>query len=109
MTAVLTVASCGSAAVVRIEGSEGSWRLTRNGEPYFIRGGGGGGSKALLREIGGNSFRTWGADAAKRDLDEGAKHGLTVSLASGSDITGMGSTISTGRRLRMRSAGFSRP
>ena len=80
LTAVLTVASCGSAAVVRIEGSEGSWRLTRNGEPYFIRGGGGGGSKALLREIGGNSFRTWGADAAKRDLDEGAKHGLTVTL-----------------------------
>ena len=68
------------AAVVRIEGKEGSWRLTRDGKPYFVRGGGGGGSKALLKEIGGNSFRTWGADKAREELDEAAKYGQTVML-----------------------------
>ncbi len=67
-------------SVVTIEGTEGAWRLVRNGKPYFIRGGGGGGSKALLKEIGGNSFRTWGADRAKAELDEAAKFGHTVML-----------------------------
>ncbi|MBQ3746108.1 MAG: hypothetical protein II863_01700, partial [Kiritimatiellae bacterium] len=62
----------GAGSVVKIEGGEGSWHLTLNGKPYFINGGGGGGSKALLREIGGNSFRTWGADRAKAELDEAA-------------------------------------
>ncbi len=67
-------------SVVRIEGSEGAWHLTFNGKPYFINGGGGGGSKTLLRDIGGNSFRTWGADKAQRDLDEAKKYGQTVML-----------------------------
>ena len=70
----------GAGSVVKIEGGEGSWRLTLNGKPYFIKGGGGGGSKALLREIGGNSFRTWGADRAKAELDEAKKYGQTVML-----------------------------
>ena len=70
----------GAGSVVKIEGGEGSWRLTLNGKPYFIKGGGGGGSKALLKEIGGNSFRTWGADKAKAELDEAQKYGHTVML-----------------------------
>jgi hypothetical protein len=70
----------GAGSVVKIEGGEGSWRLTLNGKPYFIKGGGGGGSKALLKEIGGNSFRTWGADKAKVELDEAQKYGHTVML-----------------------------
>ena len=84
---LLTVVACAVSAaalaagsVVTIEGTEGAWRLVRNGKPYFIRGGGGGGSKALLKEIGGNSFRTWGADRAKAELDEAAKFGHTVML-----------------------------
>ena len=70
----------GAGSVVRIEGSTGAWHLTLNGKPYFIKGGGGGGSKALLKEIGGNSFRTWGADKAKAELDEAQKYGHTVML-----------------------------
>ena len=70
----------GAGSVVKIEGGEGSWRLTLNGKPYFIKGGGGGGSKALLKEIGGNSFRTWGAGRAKAELDEAKKYGQTVML-----------------------------
>ena len=30
----------------------------------FVKGAGGDGSKPLLREYGGNSFRTWGADGS---------------------------------------------
>ena len=70
----------GAGSVVRIEGSAGAWHLTLNGKPYFIKGGGGGGSKALLKEIGGNSFRTWGAGRAKAELDEAKKYGQTVML-----------------------------
>ena len=70
----------GAGSVVKIEGGEGSWRLTLNGKPYFIKGGGGGGSKALLKDIGGNSFRTWGAGRAKAELDEAKKYGQTVML-----------------------------
>ena len=76
--AALSALAAGS--VVKITGSEGSWGLTFNGKPYFVNGGGGGGSKALLKEIGGNSFRTWGANAAKKDLDEAAKYGETVTI-----------------------------
>ncbi len=76
----VSAAALAAGSVVTIEGTEGAWRLVRNGKPYFIRGGGGGGSKALLKEIGGNSFRTWGADRAKAELDEAAKFGNTVML-----------------------------
>jgi len=76
----VSAAALAAGSVVTIEGTEGAWRLVRNGKPYFIRGGGGGGSKALLKEIGGNSFRTWGADHAKAELDEAAKFGHTVML-----------------------------
>ena len=84
MAFLLTVCAAtvlhGAGSVVKIEGGEGSWRLTLNGKPYFIKGGGGGGSKALLKEIGGNSFRTWGAGRAKAELDEAKKYGQTVML-----------------------------
>ncbi len=80
LSALAAFSAFAAGSVVRIEGGEGSWHLTRNGKPYFIKGGGGGGSKALLKEIGGNSFRTWGANVAKSDLDEAAKYGQTVTI-----------------------------
>ena len=81
--ALLMLSACaafGAPSVVKIAGREGAWHLTFNGKPYFVQGGGGDGSRALLKAIGGNSFRTWGADKAKRDLDEAARHGQTVML-----------------------------
>ena len=65
-------------SVVRVEGSGGRFGLTFNGKPYFILGAGGGASKERLAASGGNSFRTWGADRLKSDLDEAKKYGLTV-------------------------------
>ena len=80
LTLFAALALHGAGSVARIEGSAGAWHLTFNGKPYFIKGGGGGGSKALLKEIGGNSFRTGGADKAKSELDEAQKFGHTVML-----------------------------
>ena len=80
LTSLAAFSTLAAGSVVKIVGTEGSWGLTFNGKPYFVNGGGGGGSKALLKEIGGNSFRTWGANAAKKDLDEAAKYGETVTI-----------------------------
>ncbi|MBR1871493.1 MAG: hypothetical protein IJ802_06670 [Kiritimatiellae bacterium] len=82
MCAVACAAGLAGAApaVVKIEGKEGAWKLTVNGKEFFARGGGGGGSKSLLAEIGGNTFRTWAANGAKKDLAEAEKNGLMVML-----------------------------
>ena len=52
----------------------------RGGQPYFIKGAGGDGSKEMLKQYGGNSFRTWGADGSQSKLDEAQKLGLTMTL-----------------------------
>jgi hypothetical protein len=39
--------------------ADGKWQLLRDGKPYLIKGAGGGASRELLRDIGGNSIRTW--------------------------------------------------
>lgn len=57
------------------------WELLRGGKPYFIEGGGGGGSKPILVECGGNSFRTWGVGPeTAAELDEAQKLGLSVTV-----------------------------
>lgn len=67
-----------ASAAVAIRGSNGVFTLEVNGKPYFIRGAGGGGDTALLKKLGGNSFRTWGAGNIEKDLAEAKKYGLTV-------------------------------
>ena len=64
--------------VVRLQGKVGEWQLTRDGQPYFIKGVGGDGSMTLLAKLGGNSIRTWGHDRLSEQLDEAQKLGLTV-------------------------------
>jgi hypothetical protein len=79
---LLVAASCiagspePSTTVVLTDG--GTFRLVRNGEPYFVRGVGGDTHLAELAEAGGNSIRTWGADNLDEILDEAHRHGLTV-------------------------------
>lgn len=75
--------SAGAAAVpVRIEkAADGrGWRLVRDGRPYFIKGAGGNENLELLKQAGGNSIRTWGADNADAVLDRAHSLGLTVTL-----------------------------
>ena len=76
------LASCAmaSGATVRIVGAEGSWRLERNGKPYFICGAGGVADYAKFAAMGGNSVRTWGSDKAAETLDAAGKHGVTVTV-----------------------------
>ncbi len=77
----LSVASLHAAPIaVRIEKQGDKFQLMRDGQPYFIKGAGGDGSKEMLRQYGGNSFRTWGADGSQSKLDEAQKLGLTMTL-----------------------------
>jgi len=66
--------------VVRIESADGGFQLTRNGQPYFIKGVGGDGSRKVLVEAGGNSIRTWGTDNLQTVLDDAQKLGLSVTV-----------------------------
>ncbi len=64
--------------VVRVVGVSGQWHMERDGQPYFVKGGGGDHSLELLAKLGGNSVRTWGEDGLKEKLDAAHKQGLTV-------------------------------
>jgi len=63
---------------VELRQEAGRWQLYVNRQPFFIKGAGGEGSLAKLKEAGGNSIRTWGADRLQAVLDEAQKQGLTV-------------------------------
>ena len=63
---------------VVLETRKGKHRITRNDKPYFIRGAGGEKQLDLLKSLGGNSTRIWGADNLSTMLDEAASHGVTV-------------------------------
>lgn len=67
-------------SVVELKKTNQGYHLTFNGEPYFVRGAGGQSHLEILKESGGNSFRTWGADGAKEHLDRAHALGLTVTL-----------------------------
>ncbi|MCI0667017.1 MAG: hypothetical protein L0Y43_03070 [Methylococcaceae bacterium] len=68
------------AARVEIVNYAGQFFLYRDGEPYFIRGGGGEKYLELLALSGGNSLRTWSTRNAQSVLDNAQRLGLTVTL-----------------------------
>jgi len=65
---------------VSLQNDNGQYHISRQGSPYFIKGGGGSGSMALLKASGGNSIRTWSSNNAKSLLNEAQQLGLTVML-----------------------------
>ena len=75
---VATAAFADGPVKVELKHADDGWTLLRGDEPYFIKGAGGDGSKPLLVQDGGNSFRTWGTDKLGEKLDEAQKLGLTV-------------------------------
>jgi hypothetical protein len=75
-----SVASADPVVTKLIKKPDGGFELQRAGQPYFILGAGGDASKQLLKDSGGNSFRTWGADGIDAKLDEARKLGLTVTI-----------------------------
>jgi hypothetical protein len=82
MLIALALSAIAHAQPTRVELTHTStgWQLLRNGKPCFIKGAGGGASKQLLANLGGNSFRTWGADDIQDQLDEAQRLGLTVTV-----------------------------
>src|SRR4051795_8593028 len=75
-----TSAAWGAAVKTEVVQADGKWQLLRDGKPYFIKGVGGDAPKAMLPEVGANSFRTWGADRLDAQLDEAQRLGLTVTV-----------------------------
>ena len=71
-------AFAGSPIKVELIHQADGWRLQRAGQLYFIQGAGGTASLAQLKQAGGNSIRTWGADDLQATLDEAQKLGLSV-------------------------------
>ena len=71
------IATAGS-AIVRIKQIGRRFEMTRNGEPYFIKGAGGSKYMDKLFEAGGNSIRTW--SSSRETLDRAHEKGLTVCM-----------------------------
>jgi hypothetical protein len=56
------------------------YMLYRNGQPFFVKGGGGYFYYDKLKECGGNSIRIWGTEGADYALEQAGKNGITVML-----------------------------
>lgn len=70
----------GSNSGTVLEKTATSFRLLRDGKPYFVRGAGidMAHSMAAFKAAGGNSIRTWGAEQLEQALPLAEKNGLTV-------------------------------
>ncbi len=68
------------AGTVEIKKTDGKYQLYRDGEPYYIRGGGGYWHYDRFKQAGGNSIRLWSTEGAKEYLDKAWEQGLTVTL-----------------------------
>ena len=86
--------SPGPSSVVRVAKGEKGFHLLRDGKPFWIQGAGGRDHLDKLKTAGGNSIRTWGADALGPLLDQA--HSLGVDR-HGRDLAGAGTA---GCRLR---------
>ncbi|MFF9276917.1 discoidin domain-containing protein [Streptomyces griseosporeus] len=75
-----------ASGAVKVEGSQGSWRLTVGGQPYTVKGVTWGPAIADapqylpdVRAMGANTIRTWGTDgSSKALLDAAAANGIRV-------------------------------
>lgn len=66
--------------IVKVVAKGEGWQLTRNGQPYIIKGVGGNQHLEMLAASGGNSIRTWSVDNLEPILDEAHKRGLSVTV-----------------------------
>ncbi len=75
-----TTAADSQPAVVKLLSTKTGWQLTRDGQPYVIKGVGGDKQLDKLVAAGGNSIRTWSAEKLQPILYEAHKLGLTVTV-----------------------------
>lgn len=80
IVALIAVAGVQSPAKVQVLKGADGFTLTVDAKPFFIKGAGGDGPKPLLKTLGGNSWRTWGADNLDKQLDEAQKLGMKVTV-----------------------------
>ena len=83
LLAMTLITSNLSAQAIHVEvklNAQGEYRLYREGQEYFVKGGGGSEQWDELARIGGNSVRTWSTDNAKDMLDKAHALGLTVMM-----------------------------
>lgn len=85
MVAVIAAAGCclaqapeRKATVTSLEKTGSDYRLTRAGQPYWIRGAGGRDYLELLKDSGANSIRTWGEEDIEDLLNRCQAQGLSV-------------------------------
>lgn len=81
---ILVITGCSgpsedTAGVQVVETPEG-WRLSVDGEPFYVKGAGGSRYLELLSNSGANAIRTWNCNQAKEILDVADEHGLKVML-----------------------------
>lgn len=77
---VAAMARAQASGVTKLVKKGDGWQLVRDGKPYLVKGVGGTQKLPLLKSLGGNSVRTWGAENAKKDLDAAHAQGLTMTL-----------------------------
>jgi hypothetical protein len=65
---------------VEVRKVDGSYKLYRGGQPYFIKGAGGTAYPDRLAQCGGNSIRTWGTQNGVDVLQKAHQLGLTVTM-----------------------------
>lgn len=67
-------------SIVKVVKTKTGFQLTRNGHPYFIKGGAGVEQFEALKKAGGNSVRLWSTQYADVLLDKAHQNGLSVML-----------------------------
>ncbi|HWR16129.1 MAG TPA: hypothetical protein VN577_14980 [Terriglobales bacterium] len=77
--------SFAQAVRVQVMKAKNGWQLLRNGKPYYVKGVGGDGHLDLLKQLGGNSFRTWSVQSFEEGpiLQQAKDLGLTVAAGLG--------------------------
>jgi hypothetical protein len=79
--ACCSVSAQNSAAIkVEIKKIDGSYKLFRGGQPYFIKGAGGTNYMERLAQYGGNSIRTWDSRNGEDVLNKANNLSLTVTM-----------------------------
>ncbi len=80
LASFVAAAPAASSALPRVEivGEPGSWRLLRDGRPFFMHGVGGDGDYRKLAAIGGNIVRTYSATGVEDQLHRAREAGLAV-------------------------------
>jgi hypothetical protein len=89
---------------VEVKRVEGGWQLLRDGKPYYIYGAGGRGNTDLLKQLGGNSVRTWGSSSQEMDpvLADAHRLGLTVAAGLGLEHERHGFNYSDAARVKQQ-------